>query len=166
MAIPPKITAPEKEIRFTRAAQGRLFLVIVALLINISWGLWVLSVYQPAERPPVLSGHGWWALAPWPLIVVFFRLAIRCIRHAYLIFTPLGIEIFPLFRPEKTMMLVMWQEVALCEMDAKGKKLLLHYNHEKTSGIIVSLAPILASHRVLLRHAVNNIAEKRQASLD
>lgn len=164
MATPQKIASPEKEIRFTRAAQGRLFLVIVAVLINVSWGLWVLAHYQPAEQAPKLQGYGWLALLPWPLIIVLTRLATRCIRHAYVIFTPLGIEVFPLFRPEKTMMLVTWQEVAVIEMDPLEKKLLIHYNAEKTSGVIVSLAPILSSQRKLMRHAVNAITEKRKAS--
>lgn len=164
MATPKKIASPEKEIRFTRAAQGALFLVIAVVLMNVSWGLWVLAHYEPAEKPPVMAGYGWTALLPWPVILLLVRLAIRCIRHAYLIFTPLGIEVFPLFRPAKTMVLVTWHEVAACEIDPANQKMFIHFSAEKTSGVIVALAPIMPSQRKLLRHVVDAITAKRQAA--
>jgi hypothetical protein len=87
----------------------------------------------------------------------------RCVRHAYLIFTPLGIEIFPLFRPEKHMTLVTWQEIQDLDADLPSKRLSLHYNVEKTSGVIVSLSPILPAQRQLLQHTVTAIRQKRLA---
>ena len=50
-------------------------------------------------------------MVPLALAAVVARVAVGLTRHAYLILTPLGIEIFPFFRPAEGMRLVMWQEV-------------------------------------------------------
>lgn len=165
MAAPQSLAAPEKEVRFTRAAQGRLLLVAAALMISISLGLWVLATQGTEFEPPRLQGYGWLAAAP--LVVAWFlaRLAIRCIRHAYLIFTPLGLEIFPLFRPEKTMQLLLWSEIAALEYDARKDVLLLHFSTEKSAGVIVSLAPILPAQRALLRTLVESLQQQRQSTV-
>jgi hypothetical protein len=162
MAAPQIIAAPEKEVRFTRAAQGRLLLVLVAVMFSLSLGLWVLATQGTEFEPPRLHGFGW--VAALPLMIGWFlaRLAMRCIRHAYLIFTPLGLEIFPLFRPEKTMQLLLWSEIAELEYDARKDLLLLHFSAEKSAGVIVSLAPILPAQRALLRTLVESLQQRRQ----
>jgi hypothetical protein len=164
MAIPKKIQSPEKEMRFTRAAQGRLFLVVAAVMIAISFGLWVLATQGTEFEAPRLEGYAWTALLPWPVIFLLLRLAVRCIRHAYLIFTPLGIEIFPLFRPEKHMTLITWQEIFLVDVDLPTQRMLLHHNAEKTSGIVLSLRPILPAQQRLLAHAMQTLMQKRAAA--
>ncbi len=86
--------------------------------------------------------------------MVSIRLAINLTRHAYLILTPLGIEIFPFFRPAAGMTLVAWQEVAAAEVDAAITRLTLHYDAAKTSGIHLSLRPVRTDRRDLLAKAV------------
>ena len=161
MAAPKKIRSPEKEIRFTRAAQGRLLLVLAAFFLALSLGLLVLATQGTDMEPPRLQGYAWTALLPLPVSLVLIRYGFRCIRHAYLIFTPLGLEIFPLFRPEKHMMLVTWHEVHDLDVDLAARRLSLHYNAEKSSGVILSLSPILAAQRLLLDHAVRTLMSKR-----
>lgn len=164
MAIPKKIQSPEKEIRFTRAAQGRFFAVVAAVLMAISLGLWVLATQGTEFEAPRLEGYLWTALLPLPLAIWLLRMAVRCIRHAYLIFTPLGIEIFPLFRPEKYMTLITWQEVFLVEVDLPTRRMVLHHNAEKTSGIVLSLRPILPAQQQLLAHAMQALMQKRSSA--
>jgi hypothetical protein len=164
MASPKKIASPEKEIRFTRAAQGLLFLIAAVMMFSLSLGLWALATSGTQFERPRLEGYAWTALLPLPLMAWFFLLGKRCVRHAYLIFTPLGIEIFPLFRPEKHMTLITWQEIQDLDADLPSKRLSLHYNVEKTSGVIVSLSPILPAQRQLLQHTVTAIRQKRLAS--
>ena len=149
--------------RFTRAAQGRFFLVITAVLIAISLGLWVLATQGTEFEAPRLKGYAWTALLPMPLVLFLLRVAVRCIRHAYLIFTPLGIEIFPLFRPEKYMTLITWQEISLVDVDLPTKRMVLHHNVEKSSGIVLSLRPILPAQQRLLAHAMQTLMQKRAA---
>ena len=165
MAAPKKVCSPEKEIRFTRAAQGRLLLVLAAFFLGLSLGLLVLATQGTDMEPPRLQGHAWAALLPLSVALVLIRFGLRCIRHAYLIFTPLGLEIFPLFRPEKYMMLVTWCEVHDLTVDLEARRLSLHYNSEKSSGVILSLSPILAAQRLLLDHAVRTLMSKRDIPL-
>jgi len=164
MASPKKIASPEKEIRFTRAAQGLLFLIAAVMMFSLSMGLWALATSGTEFERPRLQGYAWTALLPLPLMIWLFLIGKRCVRHAYLIFTPLGIEIFPLFRPEKHMTLITWHEIHDLEADLPHNRLALHYNAEKSSGVILSLSPILPAQRQLLLHTVTAIRQKRLAS--
>ena len=80
--------------------------------------------------------------------------AARLTRHAYLILTPLGIEVFPFFRPANGMRLILWQEIHQAEVNEKTTRLTLHHDSGKTSGIHLSLTPIRADRRTLLAKAV------------
>lgn len=98
--------------------------------------------------------HPMWALPPLVLAWLSFRLAIRLTRHAYLILTPLGVEIFPFFRPAENMQMVSWNEIRDAEISADLTRLTLHFNLEKTAGIHLSLKPIGADRRPLLVQAM------------
>lgn len=164
MAAPKPLASPEKEVRFTRAAQGRLFLVLAAFMLALALGVVVLATQGTEFEAPRLEGYLWTALFPLFAAWVMLRLAVRCIRHAYLIFTPLGIEIFPLFRPEVNMKLVLWSVIDSVECDEDLRRLLIHYTSEKSAGVMVSLAPILPAQRSLLKALVTNLATQRAAS--
>jgi hypothetical protein len=71
-----------------------------------------------------------------------------------LILTPLGIEVFPFFRPANGMRLVMWQEIHAAEVDGDLTLLTLHHNAERTSGVHLSLKPIPAEKLPLLVQAL------------
>ncbi len=145
------IQSPEKELRFTRSGQAGLFWMIAAVLASVGITMLATSIYRDIN--PELP-HPAWALVPLVLALLMARVAVRLTRHAYLILTPLGIEIFPFFRPAAGMRLVTWQEVNHAEVDEKTKWLTLHHDPEKTSGIHLSLTPIREERRTLLAKAV------------
>lgn len=146
-----QVQSPEKELRFTRSGQAALFWVASAVLAAAGVTLAATSLYR-AENPEL--PHPAWALLPVLLSGLSARLAIRLTRHAYLILTPLGIEIFPFFRPDRGMRLVVWQEVAAAETDDGLTRLTLHHDAGKTSGIHLSLKPLRRDRRELLAKAV------------
>lgn len=145
------IQSPDKEVRFTRSGQAVIFWLAGAVFGTAAVTLLATSTYRDIN--PMLP-HPAWALAPLAGAVVSARLAWRLTRHAYLILTPLGIEIFPFYRPEAGMTLVSWQEVDAAEVNASRTRLSLHFDADKTSGIHLSLRPISADRRDLLIKAL------------
>jgi hypothetical protein len=149
--MPEKIQSPEKELRFTRAGQAVPFWIAAAVLIAVGVTM-LVSVYQRDLR---FNFSQLWVLVPLVMAWLAARLAIRMTRHAYLILTPLGVEIFPFFKPEKSMRLVLWQEIHDAEVDPELSRLTLHHDADKSSGIHLSLSPISRSRRVLLAKAIS-----------
>ncbi|MCX8495160.1 MAG: hypothetical protein ORN51_03150 [Akkermansiaceae bacterium] len=145
------IQSPEKELRFTRSGQAVGFWVSAAVLASV--GITLLATASYRDINPLLP-HPAWALLPLGISFIFVRIAMNLTRHAYLILTPLGIEIFPFFRPSAGMNLVVWQEIDHAEVNEKATLLTLHHNAEKSSGIHLSLKPIRADKRSLLAKAV------------
>lgn len=145
------IQSPQQELRFTRSGQAAGFWLAAAILAAAAVTLAATSFYRGIN--PHLP-HPAWALAPLASAIASARLAWRLTRHAYLILSPIGIEIFPFLRPAAGMNLVVWQEIESMETDAAGKRMTLHHNAEKTSGIHLSLRPIRADRRALLVKAV------------
>lgn len=146
-----RVQAPEKELRFTRSAQAIPFWIASAVLTGASIILIASAFYRDIN--PFLP-HPAWALIPAATAFLAFRTAAFLTRHAYLILTPLGIEIFPLIRPSRGMRLVTWQEIAAAEVNASITRLTLHHDAARTSGIHLSLRPISPDRRLLLAKAV------------
>jgi lysylphosphatidylglycerol synthetase-like protein (DUF2156 family) len=146
-----KIQAPDKELRFTRSGQAALFWMASAMLAAVGVTLLATSVYR-ATNPEL--PHPLWALLPLTLSVGFGRLAVWLTRHAYLILTPLGLEIFPFYRPAQGMQLVMWQELDHSSTDHRLNRITLHRDAAETSGIHLSLQPICRARRTLLAKAI------------
>ena len=145
------VQSPGKELRFTRSGQAVAFWMAAAVAAMAAIILFAVSFHR-AENPAL--PHPAWALAPLAAAAGMARMAWRLTKHAYLILTPLGIEIFPFFRPAAGMQLVAWSEIADSETNASLTLLTLHHNAEKTSGIHLSLRPIRADRRHLLASAV------------
>ncbi|MES2441070.1 MAG: hypothetical protein V4584_18550 [Verrucomicrobiota bacterium] len=156
-----QIQSPEKELRFTRSGQASLFWVGAAVLAMVGITMLATAVYRDIN--PEIP-HPAWALVPLASAIFLARTAISMTRHAYLILTPLGIEIFPFFRPAHGMRLVTWQEVDHAEVDGKTSRLTLHHDAGKTSGIHLSLTPIRADRRTLLAKAVIGRLSPRAAN--
>jgi hypothetical protein len=142
-----RIQSPEQELRFTRSGQARFFWLATAIFVAAGITILATAIYRDIN--PLLP-HPAWALVPLTLAVLIGRVAAGLTRHAYLILTPLGIEIFPFFRPAAGMRLVLWQEVDHAEVDEKTAR----HTPEKTSGIHLSLTPIRTDRRDLLAKAV------------
>ena len=145
------VESPEKELRFTRAHQAVMFWIFGALSAAASITLTVITSYRD-ENPDL--PHPLWVLLPLGVATLIFRLAVRLTRHAYLILTPLGLEIFPLWKPEKSMRVVFWHEIAAVDFDDKLTRMIVHHDAEKTSGIHLSLRPIPQPQRGLLEKAM------------
>jgi len=145
------LQSPEKELRFTRSGQAVGFWLLAAVLASVAVTLLATTIYRDIN--PNLP-HPVWALAALVPAALAAKLACSLTKHAYLILTPLGIEIFPFFRPSVGMQLVVWQEISFAEVGANFTQLTLHRDAEKTSGIHLSLRPIRADRRSLLAKAV------------
>lgn len=146
MSHPKQVTEPRKELRFTRAGQAQGFFIAGAVCFALAAFILITCV----------MGHPsfhWWMFFP-PLILGIFsiRLALHCTRHAYLILTPLGIEIFPLRKPEDNLLLIYWSEIDSAAIEDSHLK--IHRNREQTSGVIVSLKPILEKQRSYLKKSI------------
>jgi hypothetical protein len=101
----------------------------------------------------------WWPLLPLPFALLFFRRACRCVRHAYLRLTPLGIEIFPFFNARQNLQVIYWSEIAAAEVNARNQ-LVIHFNKDRSSGVVASLSPIAPTKRALLKHAIEGRMRK------
>jgi len=147
----PSVAAPEKELRFTRSGQAIWFWLAALILIMSALVIFISASGRLTEPDRI---HPAWAIVPILLAWLAARLALRLTRHAYLILTPLGIEIFPFFRPAQGMQMVGWGEIADAETDENLHQLTLHFTAGKTSGIHLSLRPIREDLRPLLTQAV------------
>lgn len=143
------VTEAHKELRFTRAGQARGFWILAAMLLMSALVFVVVAHYRPEnERLP----HPAWSLIPLLISLPLIRLAVRCTRHAYVILSPVGVEVFPLFRPESGMRLIPWSQIDSMEID--DRRLTLHFNREKSAGLHLSLSPVARPQRDLLARAI------------
>jgi len=157
-----KVLDPEKELRFTRLTQALIFALCAAVCLAIGVTLvttliTVQVVYGSLEETPFPVWLGW---TPWVPLGAFGWLAWHCIRHPYLILSPIGVEIFPFWRPVHHFQVVEWGRIALLEWHEQ--ELTMHYSTEKTSGVVLSLAPLNKKSRILLKQALEGVMEKRK----
>jgi hypothetical protein len=154
----PVVQAPEKELRFTRSGQAAVFWVLAAVLAMAGVTLFAISFHR-GDNPAL--PHGAWSLPPLMAAAALARLAVHLTRHAYVILTPLGIEVFPFFRPATGMQMILWHEIDSAEVDATAAVLTLHYNAEKSAGLHLTLRPVSAARRALLVRAVTGRLAER-----
>lgn len=156
---PKTIAEPEKELRFTRSRQAPLFFGLGVVAFAASLALFILSTQDWGMQAPLLDGW-WWLCVPGMLLCYgMLRLGLRCTRNAYIILSPLGVEIFPFFKARENLQVIYWSQVA--DAEVKDNKLLLHFSVEKKSGVIASLAPISHVRRLFLEKAVIGVIERR-----
>jgi len=148
MLGPKSITEPHKELRFTRSGQAQMFYILAALLLALTVALILICLMG---HP---SFHWWMTLPSLILFLASTYAALHCTRHAYLILTPLGIEIFPLIRPTKNFHLIYWSEIDHAEIEDERSLLRLHRDPNETSGLVLSLKPISQERRILLKKAI------------
>lgn len=158
---PKKVVEPEKELRFTRSAQAPLFYAGSVLSFAATMAVFILSTQDWGMKAPMLDGWLWLCVPGLLLAYTLLRVGLRCTRHAYLILSPLGVEIFPFYKPEKNLQILYWTEIADAEFSADAKQLILHFSEEKKSGVVVSLSPIPVMRRHLLEEAVIGVMEQR-----
>lgn len=147
-AGPKSVADPHKELRFTRGAQASLFALLGAVCCGATVAILLINLLLSEPLTP-----RWWPLVPLPAAALFFRLAIRCARHAYIILTPLGIEIFPFFKARDNLQVLYWSQIAGAEVNERDQ-LVIHLDEARRSGVVASLAPIPAGRRALLARAI------------
>ena len=143
------VAEPQKELRFTRAGQAVVFWIASAACVMAGLVFFLLTPYR-ADTPEL--PHPAWGLVPIGLAIPLMWLAWHCAKHAYLLLSPIGVEIFPFFRPATNMQVIPWAQIAAADVD--GSRLTLHFSAEKTSGIHLSLSPIAKDRRPLLAKAI------------
>lgn len=113
----------------------------------------------------------WWRYCPWltwlwlllPLLAAWgcLHLALHLTRHAFLLLSPIGIEIFPFFRPAQQMQLLSWGEIAHAGMTEDDRLLILTLAGLEDAKIIIGLDPVPRRALPLLRKAVEGLMENR-----
>ena len=160
---PRQVAEPEKELRFTRLVQAMKFYILAIVCFAVSIVALIFAVQDGGVEDRLLNV--WLCFSITMAILAFFciRIGLHCTRHAYLILNPLGIEIFPFFRPRRNFRLIYWSDVEDVEFTADGKQLLLHFNKEKSGGVVIALAPLAKTQQHFLQHAVIGVMQKRQS---
>jgi len=152
MARPRSITQPEKELRFTRAGQARVFVLLAALGMAMILGSGMLAwVPHDGLIPPhvwqwvgIIFALLWTAVAIWAVAY--------CVTHAYILLTPLGVEVFSFFYPTKYYRLIPWADIETLRLDEAMKW--VAFDQHGGGGVYLSLAPLLPRQRELLREAL------------
>lgn len=157
MAAPKTIAEPEKELRFTRSGQGVRF-AIGAAIAYAAVIILVVAFVLNRELWPIFL----WALIPLAAGCILTWLAVRCTRHAYIILSPLGIEIFPFFKPQEGLQVIYWSEINYAEVTDDHRLIQIHRDAARTSGVIASLHPIRPDRRTLLATAVAGTMQRRK----
>ena len=155
-SLTARMKAPEKELRFTRSRQAIGFFLGGALLLFVALGLGYVK-YQRLVNPPA-----WWVPVI-PLVpgAALLWLGWRLTRHAYLLFSPVGIEIFPFYKPVKNYQLVPWSDVGEATVDPAAEWLTIKFAGLENAGIILTLKPIDPRRRLLLARTVAGVMKRR-----
>ena len=154
MRKPKKISDPHKELRFTRSRQALTFATLAVLLICVAILLWIKAtpmLGNAAGEEPALGSY-LWGLIPLVPALWCIWVAAHCARHAFIILTPLGVELFPFWFPSKNMQVVYWSEISNASVDDDLKSMVLDL--DGGSKIFVALAPIAKTQRPLLKRAL------------
>lgn len=145
---------PGKELRFTRSGQAIHFAVAAIVCACAVFALLTLGLMPwHADDAPFLPV--WWpGLLPVIPMLAFLWLAVFCASHAYLILSPVGVEIFPFWAPAENFRLVAWQQIRGYRVD--GPFLFLEFGESTgQGGVVLSLAPLRQVQRELLVHAID-----------
>jgi len=156
---PRLVACPEQELRFTRSRQAVTFLA--AGMVIFCLACLVFFTGEPASgiAADQIEFHSWWALPVLVPVVCCFWVVVHCTRHAYIILTPLGVELFPFWNPSKNMQVVYWPEIKAADISADLRTLTIKL---KSGQIMATLVPITAQGRQLLKQAV----EGRMAKME
>lgn len=146
------LAEPEKELRFTRSAQAQQFALLAAFCIAASVCTFFCAYLNWGPQDYTLKNYWWVSLLPLIPAFFFLRLAFRCVKHAYIILSPLGIEVFPFYKPEKNLQVIYWAQIHHATF--QDEKMFLHFNKERSGGIVTTLRPIRKQRWPLLQQAV------------
>ncbi|MGB1130040.1 MAG: hypothetical protein ACPG4K_08315 [Haloferula sp.] len=153
------VAEPHKELRFTRAAQAVPFWILAA--ISAASAILLISIsFHRADNPALPSPF--WVILPAIICWAAIRVALHCTCKAYIILSPLGVEIFPLLKPIEGMQMVPWGQIDSVEI---GDYLVtLHFDDEQSAGVHLTLSPIPKPQRPLLAKALTERVKQSKDS--
>jgi len=149
---PKNVEEPEKELRFTRSAQAQTFYICASLLLVSS----VTFIAIAYVEGPISY---WMACIPILLALPLLYIGYRCNRYAYILLTPLGVEIFPFRKARENLQVIYWSQIDQAEV--KDDHLFLHFDKEQTGGVVATLKPILPHRRLLMKQAIEGVMANR-----
>lgn len=151
---------PEQELRFTRDAQGRHWGIAAVTALALATGclLGLFAIPPDASTAPLWIGAALATLVAAACLWV----AIYCLSHAFLILSPVGVEIFPFFFPSRGLQVILWQEIG----DARIEDGHLMLDFPGGGGIGLSLAPLGPRNRTLLIEAIDRRIEDQLKSTE
>ena len=152
------IPVQKRELRFTRNRVGAILtaagflLAATAAFLQLT-GYDTITPYLPAPR---------WAMQAAARVPAVLCLAAghRCLKHAAVIVTPVGVEILPFLRARRAMQWFFWQQIR--SADREGGRLNLRLADGST--VAVSLRPMTSASRDMLVHAVRQRVNTLQYS--
>ncbi|HUF61864.1 MAG TPA: hypothetical protein VMN36_07295 [Verrucomicrobiales bacterium] len=163
MDDPEKLEPPVQrrvpgEIRFTRSKQAGMFFGAALLFFWVSVALLLLALPGwTRTAPPVLNTSGY-AILPLPLAALLAWAGVHLARHAYIVFSTVGVELYPFWFPSRNMQVLFWPEIEKLELEAGGNTLVVRLPEERA--VFVSLAPLSRPARTLLAHAVAGLQNR------
>ena len=153
------VAEPHKELRFTRAAQAVPFWILAAIAAASAILLISLSFHR-AENPAL--PHPVWIILPVLICWMAVRVALHCTCKAYIILSPLGVEVFPLMKPIEGMQMIPWSQIDSVEI---GDYLVtLHFDDDQSAGVHLTLSPIPKARRPLLAKALTERVKQAKTS--
>jgi hypothetical protein len=135
---PREVASPEQELRFTRSRQALTFLTagITALCLA---GVIFFTASPGAGNQSGAVHSSWWALFALTPAALCLWMVVHCMRHAFIILTPLGIELFPFWLPARNMQVIYWAEIKEAGVSGNLKTFTIRCRGRQ---IMAALAPI------------------------
>lgn len=157
-----RVLNPEKELRFTRSRQAMGFALLAAMCVGAAVTILTIVLYTASVNieSPI---NPLWSILPLTLAIPCGWAALYLASHAYILLTPLGIEIFPLWRPATNLRILYWAEIGNITIDDIHQLLVIDFK-EGGGGVVLTLNPIRKSTRVLLRLAIEGRARTSPSS--
>jgi len=160
---PKNIQEPEKELRFTRSRQAITFLGAGLISLCILGFIWFRVYFNGLENNQ--NGPLFVAILLSVFLItmagLFFLVAIHCTQHAFIILSPLGLELFPFWFPVKNFRMLYWSEINDAAINEDMNLLSIECNNG--SKIFISIKPIPTNIRSYLKTAIEGrMHEKHQ----
>ena len=93
------------------------------------------------------------------MAVLFFLVAIHCTQHAFIILSPLGLELFPFWFPVKNFRMLYWSEINDAKINKEMNLLSIECNNG--SKIFISIKPIPTKIRSYLKTAIDGRMQEK-----
>jgi hypothetical protein len=148
---PREVARPEQELRFTRSRQAMTFLAAGMVIFCLACLVFFTGAPVSDIAADQANHRSLWALPIMVPALSCFWAVVHCTRHAYIILTPLGVELFPFWRPSRNMQVIYWPEIRSAGVSGDLRTLTIKL---KSGQIMATLVPITRRARTLLKQAV------------